>query len=296
MKTSWGKPVHVIPFIRTLLVVLAVAVCTVAAEDLEAVLKKAGAGDAEAQNLLGRMYHTGTGVPRDSAKAAKWYRKAAEQGHASAQYNLGDMYRIGEGVPKDDTEGFKWYRKAAEQGHDGAQFELGYMYAKGSLPNYHINLGGAGMRWHDAYVMGDYLGYSPPTPFSKTGLTCPGRSHNDDVSYGPNVWTVFGVTHWEPLNPTNPLCRSQSLEFVEFGTFIMSENHSDLIYTPEYWPIGSGSGDPWNYWAPRHRDTGNFLFSDGSVSSRTINEWISNEGDLAPGDTPGSLWGSRQRP
>ena len=31
MKTSWGKPVHVISFIRTLLIVLAVAVCTVAA-------------------------------------------------------------------------------------------------------------------------------------------------------------------------------------------------------------------------------------------------------------------------
>jgi hypothetical protein len=25
MKTSWGKPVHIIPFIRTLLIVLAVA-------------------------------------------------------------------------------------------------------------------------------------------------------------------------------------------------------------------------------------------------------------------------------
>ena len=152
------------------------------------------------------------------------------------------------------------------------------------------------MRWHDAFVMGDYLGYSPPNPFSKTGLTCPGRSHNDDVSYGPNVWTVFGVNYWDEDNPTNPLNRSRSLEFVEFGTFIMSESHSDLIYTPEYWPIGSGSGDPWNYWAPRHRDTGNFLFSDGSVSSRTIDEWITNEGDLTPGDTPGSLWGSRQRP
>ena len=53
MKTSWGKPVHIIPFIRTLLIVLAVAVCTVAAEDLEALRKKAEAGDAEAQADLG---------------------------------------------------------------------------------------------------------------------------------------------------------------------------------------------------------------------------------------------------
>lgn len=178
------------------------------------------------------------------------------------------------------------------------QISLGlYLYNddKGALPNYHINLGGAGMRWHDAFVMGDYLGYNPPTPFVSTGLDCP--SLNDgNVSYGPNVWTVFGSTNWEPANPTNPLCRSRSLEFVEFGTFIMSESYSDIIYTPEYWTIGGGSGDPWNNWAPRHRDTGNFMFSDGSVSSRTINEWITNEGDLTPGDTPGSLWGSRQRP
>ncbi len=33
MKTSWGKPVHLMPFCRTPLIVLTVAVCTVAAED-----------------------------------------------------------------------------------------------------------------------------------------------------------------------------------------------------------------------------------------------------------------------
>ena len=50
------------------------------------------------------MYRTGNGVPKDSAEAAKWYRKAAVRGHAEAQYNLGVMYAEGEGVPKDDTE------------------------------------------------------------------------------------------------------------------------------------------------------------------------------------------------
>ena len=53
MKTAWGKPVHVISFIRTLLIVLAVAVCTVAAEDLQTLRKKAKAGDAFAQCDLG---------------------------------------------------------------------------------------------------------------------------------------------------------------------------------------------------------------------------------------------------
>ena len=53
MKTSWGKPVHVIRFCRTLLIVLAVAACTVAAEDLQTLRKKAKAGDAFAQCDLG---------------------------------------------------------------------------------------------------------------------------------------------------------------------------------------------------------------------------------------------------
>ena len=44
MQTSWGKPVHVISFCRTLLIVLAVAVCTVTADDLGALRTKAEAG------------------------------------------------------------------------------------------------------------------------------------------------------------------------------------------------------------------------------------------------------------
>jgi len=131
MKTSWGKPVHVIAFIRTLLIVLAVAVCTVAAEDLEAVRKKAEAGDGEAQNMLGVMYGSGKGVRRDDAEAVKWWRKAAEQGLAQAQFSLGWCYHYGKGVAQDDTEAVKWYRKAAEQGNANAQFNLGWMYDQG---------------------------------------------------------------------------------------------------------------------------------------------------------------------
>ena len=37
---------HVISFIRTLMIVLAVAACSVAADDLQTVRKKAEAGDA----------------------------------------------------------------------------------------------------------------------------------------------------------------------------------------------------------------------------------------------------------
>ena len=49
----------------------------------------ADAGNAAAQNNLGVLYETGTGLQKDDAVAIMWYRRGAEQGHAVAQYNLG---------------------------------------------------------------------------------------------------------------------------------------------------------------------------------------------------------------
>ena len=46
--------------------------------------------------------------------AVKWYRKAAEQGYAKAQNNLGWMYATGTGVPKDMTKAKYWINKAYE--------------------------------------------------------------------------------------------------------------------------------------------------------------------------------------
>jgi len=128
MKTSWGKPVSVIAFIRTLLIVLAVAVCTVAAEDLEALRKKAEAGDSEAQRELSIIYARGEGVPEDFTESLKWLGKSIEQGDAAAQFNLGRMYS---NLTKDSAEALKWYRKAAEQGYVDAQSYLGVMYGQG---------------------------------------------------------------------------------------------------------------------------------------------------------------------
>jgi TPR repeat protein len=41
------------------------------------------------------MYDTGQGVPQDYAKAATWYRKAADHGMAKAQFNLAVLYADG---------------------------------------------------------------------------------------------------------------------------------------------------------------------------------------------------------
>ena len=76
------------------------------------------------------MYYNGDGVAKDDAKAAEWYRKAAEQGNAFAQYKLGDMYDKGEGVAKDAAKAKEWWQKAADQGNDAAQESLKLLAAK----------------------------------------------------------------------------------------------------------------------------------------------------------------------
>ncbi|MBX9945844.1 MAG: sel1 repeat family protein [Reyranella sp.] len=73
-------------------------------------------GNAEAQTLLGAMYWSGEGVPRDHREAALWFLRAAHQGYARAQNDIGFMYGFGEGIPPaDDVEAYKWLTLAIER-------------------------------------------------------------------------------------------------------------------------------------------------------------------------------------
>src|SRR5262245_15703884 len=60
-----------------------------ALQDATALAKQ---GQAEAQVLLGRMYLTGRGVPKDPDTALKWFKAAAVQGNADGAFLLGAMY------------------------------------------------------------------------------------------------------------------------------------------------------------------------------------------------------------
>ena len=64
----------------------------------------AALGDADAQFHLGLMHSSGISGTPDYARAAEWYRKAAEQNHALAQVNLGTMYDSGQGMQEDGRE------------------------------------------------------------------------------------------------------------------------------------------------------------------------------------------------
>jgi hypothetical protein len=82
-------------------------------------------GNAEARTLLGAMYWSGDGVPRDHREAERLYLLAANQGYARAQNDIGFMLGFGEGVPpRDDVEAYKWLTLAIERYTDKNQDRL----------------------------------------------------------------------------------------------------------------------------------------------------------------------------
>ena len=62
----------------------------------------------------------------NDAEAVRWFRLAAEQDDARSKLMLGMMYLSGEGAPKDDAEGMRWLKLAADQGDADAQVWFGF--------------------------------------------------------------------------------------------------------------------------------------------------------------------------
>ncbi|MGE6689874.1 tetratricopeptide repeat protein [Stutzerimonas stutzeri] len=87
-------------------------------------LERAAAADCGAQFNLAALYSKGEQVEQDHAKAAYWYRRAAEQGHYPSQARLGYLYLQGQGVSKDRVEAFAWLSMAAQHGVGTALVQL----------------------------------------------------------------------------------------------------------------------------------------------------------------------------
>ncbi len=98
-------------------------------QDLEDV---AESGDAGAQNALGLILCFGHDDPD---AAATWFEKAAAADHPEAIRMLGYLFDSGKGMPKDDGKAVELYRRAAELGDAFAQLSLGLMidHARGGL-------------------------------------------------------------------------------------------------------------------------------------------------------------------
>ena len=87
----------------------------------------AAQGDADAPELKEAIAHEhGEGVPKDPARAAYLYCRAAREFNADAQFNLGWMYANGRGVPRDESAAAALFASAASLGHPQANHVLGY--------------------------------------------------------------------------------------------------------------------------------------------------------------------------
>ncbi len=78
-------------------------------------IKRAEAGDVDAQLELGKRYMQNPGGQPNPTEALRWLLKAAEAGNPQAQFNVGVMYERGIGTVIDPVKAVQWYRKAAEQ-------------------------------------------------------------------------------------------------------------------------------------------------------------------------------------
>jgi hypothetical protein len=92
---------------------------------------RAEAGDTAAQTLLGVLYETGHGLPRDARKAASWYQLAASGGNARAALRYGLMLLNGIGVPQDQSAAGDMFEIAAGAGIPEAVYNLAGLYRTG---------------------------------------------------------------------------------------------------------------------------------------------------------------------
>jgi hypothetical protein len=76
---------------------------------------------AQAQELLGIMYHKGQGVTEDQQSAIEWLTKAAESGRPLAQHYLATMTYAGVGTPVDPVRALMWLYIAIVHYPDGPE-------------------------------------------------------------------------------------------------------------------------------------------------------------------------------
>ena len=73
-------------------------------------------GDGKTLFSLGLMYHSGSGVPRDEAKAVRLYHEAAKSGHTLAQEYLSAGYENGWfGLKQDQDKAKYWAARVLER-------------------------------------------------------------------------------------------------------------------------------------------------------------------------------------
>lgn len=102
------------------------------ARTVELYTKAAELGDGPAQVMLAHLYlHGEGGVPKNKARAAELYARAAGQDgilQGSAQQYLANLYAAGTGVLKNEAKAIELYAKAGENGQEGGYLKIGWIY------------------------------------------------------------------------------------------------------------------------------------------------------------------------
>jgi TPR repeat protein len=93
--------------------------------------ERAALGDRTALYNLGVEYYRGEEAPRNYAKSAAFWRRAAEQGNAAAMNNLGYLLYHGMGVAADPAEAVALWRRAISEGQVESHLHLGWAYEQG---------------------------------------------------------------------------------------------------------------------------------------------------------------------
>lgn len=86
---------------------------------------------SEASLILGDLYLTGQGVPKDEQKGIDLLKKAAETGNREAQYKLGVLMFKGEIIEKNIQRAVYWISISATQEYPKAMLALCELYARG---------------------------------------------------------------------------------------------------------------------------------------------------------------------
>lgn len=119
----------------------------------EAKVKKARAGNVDAQLEIARIFEQGKGTRQNYSSALKWYKMAAQQGNRDAQFKVGYFYYKGLGADVNPEKAYEFLITPAMKGDAKAQFYVGEMHEKGFGVSKHLP---TALKWYKKAKLGEY--------------------------------------------------------------------------------------------------------------------------------------------
>src|ERR1700735_4890264 len=142
--------------------------------------------DVKAMTLLGELYAGGLGVRQDDAKAADWYKLAADRGDRNAMFAPA-MFRLqGRAGPRDRDAAAKLLAAAAKLGHAVAAYDLALLYIEGQLFPQDFNRAAELLR--SAALAG-----SPEAQYALGTLYKQGRGVPKDMKEATRLWALASL-------------------------------------------------------------------------------------------------------